>query len=102
MEQSKEYFAFISYQRKDEEWADTLRNNLEYYRLPSSVRKQNVSPSKAKNANIDIRQTARVFEERVFVDGNHSAGIPLEYCSHTLGILYPYSKHTLSILKQYG
>lgn len=41
--QEKEYFAFISYQRKDEEWADRLRSKLEHYRLPSSVRKQDAS-----------------------------------------------------------
>ena len=43
MAQEKEYFAFISYQRKDEEWADRLRSKLEHYRLPSSVRKQDTS-----------------------------------------------------------
>lgn len=43
MEQGKEYYAFISYQRKDEEWADRLRNKLEHYRLPLSVRKQDAS-----------------------------------------------------------
>ena len=43
MAQEKEYFAFISYQRKDEEWADRLRSKLEHYRLPSSVRKQDAS-----------------------------------------------------------
>ena len=43
MEKDKEYFAFISYQRKDEEWADRLRNKLEHYRMPSSVRKQDAS-----------------------------------------------------------
>ena len=43
MAQEKEYFAFISYQRKDEEWADRLRNKLEHYRLPSSVRKHDAS-----------------------------------------------------------
>lgn len=43
MERPKEYFAFISYQRKDEEWADRLRCKLEHYRLPSSVRKQDAS-----------------------------------------------------------
>lgn len=41
--QEKEYFAFISYQRNDEEWADRLRKKLEHYRLPSSVRKQDAS-----------------------------------------------------------
>ena len=43
MEQPKEYFAFISYQRKDEKWAEGLRNKLEHYRLPSSVRRENAS-----------------------------------------------------------
>lgn len=43
MPQEKEYFAFISYQRKDEEWADRLRSKLEHYRLPSSVRRQDAS-----------------------------------------------------------
>ena len=43
MAQEKEYFAFISYQRKDEDWADRLRKKLEHYRLPSSVRKQNAA-----------------------------------------------------------
>lgn len=43
MAQEKEYYAFISYQRKDEKWADRLRNKLEHYRLPSSVRKQDAS-----------------------------------------------------------
>lgn len=43
MAQEKEYFAFISYQRKDEEWADRLRSKLEHYRLPLSVRKQDAS-----------------------------------------------------------
>ena len=43
MVQQKEYIAFISYQRKDEEWADKLRSKLEHYRLPTSVRKQDAS-----------------------------------------------------------
>lgn len=43
MERGKEYYAFISYQRKDEKWADRLRDKLEHYRLPSNVRKQNAS-----------------------------------------------------------
>lgn len=39
----KEYFAFISYQRKDEKIADNLRHMLEHYHLPSNVRKENPS-----------------------------------------------------------
>ncbi len=36
-----EYFAFISYKREDEKWANWLQHKLEYYKLPSSVRKDN-------------------------------------------------------------
>ena len=43
MNQEKEYFAFISYQRHDEKWADWLRNKLEHYRLPSNLRRENTS-----------------------------------------------------------
>lgn len=43
MEQFKEYYAFISYRREDEKWADWLRSKLEHYHLPSSVRKSNPS-----------------------------------------------------------
>jgi len=38
---SYEYFAFISYKREDEKWAKWLQRKLEYYKLPSSVRKDN-------------------------------------------------------------
>lgn len=41
--QQYEYFAFISYKREDEKWAKWLQKKLEYYRLPSSVRKINPS-----------------------------------------------------------
>ena len=37
MTQEKEYFAFISYQRKDEEWAKWLQHKLEHYKLPSNL-----------------------------------------------------------------
>lgn len=37
MNNEKEYFAFISYQRKDEEWAEWLQHQLEHYRLPSNI-----------------------------------------------------------------
>lgn len=43
MEQTYKYYAFISYQRKDEKWADWLRNKLEHYRLPSNLRQQDTS-----------------------------------------------------------
>lgn len=43
MEQTYRYYAFISYQRKDEKWAEWLRNILEHYRLPSSLRQKDSS-----------------------------------------------------------
>lgn len=42
-DQGKEYFAFISYNRRDVKWADWLRRKLEHYRLPSNLRKQDPS-----------------------------------------------------------
>ena len=41
MDQSKEYFAFISYKREDEKWAKWLQHKLEHYKLSSHVRKKN-------------------------------------------------------------
>ncbi len=43
MEQTKEYFAFISYKREDEKWAKWLQHKLEHYHLPVNVRKENPS-----------------------------------------------------------
>ena len=37
---SFEYYAFISYSRKDEKWAKWLPNRLESYRIPSVIRKE--------------------------------------------------------------
>ena len=39
----KKFFAFISYQRQDEKYAEWLRKKLEHYRLPSSLRKKDAS-----------------------------------------------------------
>ena len=43
MTQEKEYFAFISYKREDEQWAKWLQHKLEHYHLPVKVRKENPS-----------------------------------------------------------
>lgn len=37
MEMDKKYFAFISYQRQDEEWAKWLADQLEHYHLPLTL-----------------------------------------------------------------
>ena len=41
MEQSKEYYAFISYKREDKKEAKRLQHALEYYRLPNHLRQEN-------------------------------------------------------------
>lgn len=48
MEQTKEYFAFISYKSDDAEWAIWLQHELEHYHLPASF-----------NGRTDIRQDLR-------------------------------------------
>lgn len=37
MEQNKEYYAFISYSHKDEEWAKWLQHEFEHYHLPTTL-----------------------------------------------------------------
>lgn len=36
------YYAFISYKREDEKWAKWLQKKLEYYRIPMSVRQNDI------------------------------------------------------------
>lgn len=66
--QSYDYYAFISYSRKDEKWAKWLQNRLETYRLPASIRKNNV----------DLPQKIAP----VFRDKTDLAGIVLEDALH--------------------
>ena len=37
MMEQKEYYAFISYKREDEQWARWLQHKLEHYKMPSSL-----------------------------------------------------------------
>lgn len=37
MESQKEYYAFISYKREDEKWAEWLQNKLEHYHFPTNL-----------------------------------------------------------------
>ena len=37
MIEQKEYYAFISYKREDEQWAKWLQHKLEHYKLPSNL-----------------------------------------------------------------
>ncbi len=40
------YYAFISYKREDEKWAGWIQKQLETYRIPSIIRKQNLNVPK--------------------------------------------------------
>ena len=55
MKQEKEYFAFISYKREDEEWAKWLAHELDSYKLPSSLNGKDMPPS--------LRKTFRDIDE---------------------------------------
>lgn len=58
--QQYRYYAFISYSRKDEKWAEWLQNRLETYRLPAAIRKN----------NIDIpRKICPVFRDKTDLSG---------------------------------
>lgn len=48
MAQEKEYFAFISYQREDEKWAKWLADQLDNYKLPSTLNGKELPPSLRK------------------------------------------------------
>ena len=58
MEQTKEYFAFISYKREDEKWAKWLQHKLEHYRLPTNVRKD--KPSLPQNIRPVFKDTSEL------------------------------------------
>jgi hypothetical protein len=49
-----EYFAFISYQRKDEEWAKWLAYELEHYRFPVTLNGRNDIPKELRPIFRDI------------------------------------------------
>lgn len=49
-----EYFAFISYQRKDEEWAKWLAHELEHYRFPVTINGREDIPKELRPIFRDI------------------------------------------------
>lgn len=54
MEQSKEYFAFISYQRQDEDWAKWLAHELEHYHLPVKLNTRDDLPKELRPIFRDV------------------------------------------------
>ena len=54
MEQNKEYYAFISYSHKDEEWAKWLQHEFEHYHLPTTLNGLTDLPDKFRPIFRDI------------------------------------------------
>ncbi len=54
MEREKKYFAFVSYQHFDEEWAKWLVHELEHYRLPSFLNQRDDLPKELRPIFRDI------------------------------------------------
>ncbi len=54
METKQKYFAFISYQRDDEEWAKWLAHELEHYHLPSALNGRDDLPQEFRPIFRDI------------------------------------------------
>lgn len=54
MEQGKEYYAFISYSHKDEEWAKWLQHEFEHYHLPATLNGLTDVPDKFRPIFRDI------------------------------------------------
>lgn len=55
---NKEYFAFISYQRQDEEWAKWLAHELEHYHLPVTLNGREDLPKNLRPIFRDIDELA--------------------------------------------
>lgn len=55
---SKEYFAFISYQRQDEDWAKWLADQLEHYHLPLTLNGRDDLPKNLRPIFRDIDELA--------------------------------------------
>lgn len=54
MKQEKEYYAFISYSHKDEEWAKWLQHEFEHYHLPTTLNGLTGVPDKFRPIFRDI------------------------------------------------
>lgn len=56
MEKGKAYFAFISYSRQDEEWANWLTHELEHYHLPLTINGHQKMPKTLRPIFRDIEE----------------------------------------------
>ena len=65
MEQNKEYYAFISYKREDEEWAKWLQNKLEHYKFPTNLNGRTDLPKNIRPTFRDVTDSTPGFLEEV-------------------------------------
>ena len=84
MEENKNYFAFISYQRDDEEWAKWLAHELEHYHLPLTLNGQNDLPQ-------DLRPIFRDIDELSAGNLPQQIHKALECSKHLIVICSPQS-----------
>lgn len=81
-EQQYEYFAFISYKREDEKWAKWLQRKLEYYKLPSSIRKGKPDlPEKIRPVFKDTTDLGPGFLAQKIQDALNSSKFLIVICS---------------------
>lgn len=76
------YLAFISYKREDEKWAKWLQHKLEHYKLPTSVRKTNLSlPERVRPVFKDTTDLAGGVLEKTIKDALNSSKYLIVICS---------------------
>lgn len=76
------YLAFISYKREDEKWAKWLQHKLEHYKLPTSVRKTNLSlPERLRPVFKDTTDLAGGVLEKTIKEALNSSKYLIVICS---------------------
>ena len=65
MEDNREYYAFISYKREDEKWAQWLQNKLEHYKFPTNLNGRTDLPKHIRPTFRDVTDSTPGFLEKV-------------------------------------
>ena len=82
MNHEYKYIAFISYKREDEKWAKWLQRKLEHYKLPTSVRKTNLSlPERVRPVFKDTTDLAGGVLEKTIKEALNSSKYLIVICS---------------------
>ena len=84
MNHEHKYIAFISYKREDEKWAKWLQRKLEHYKLPTSVRKTNLSlPERVRPVFKDTTDLAGGVLEKTIKEALNSSKYLIVICLHS-------------------